>query len=67
MTHTQSVDYKEKIKKCFDKQVQPMDFKEEDLIPRWANGPKKEANKGKMATNWERLYKIVESLKNEAY
>ena len=34
---------------------------------RKADGSRKEAAKGKMATNWEGPYKIVESLRNRAY
>ena len=51
MAHIWSIDYEEKIKKCFDKQAYPRDFRERDLILRKSDGPKKEASEGKMVTN----------------
>ena len=51
MAHIQSVAYKEKIKKYFHKQIRLNDFYKGDLVLRKINGPKKQANEGKMITN----------------
>ena len=67
MAYSRSIAYKEKMKKCFVKQVCLRDFHEGDLILGRVNGPRKEANEEKMAANQEGPYKIAKSLQNEAY
>ena len=38
-----------------------------NLVLRKVDGPRKKSAKEKMAMNWERPYKVVKNLKNEAY
>ena len=51
MVNIQLVDYKEKIKRYFDKQVYSRDFHEGNLILRKINGPRQEASERRMAAN----------------
>ena len=67
MAHIWSIAYKDKIKTYFNKQVHPWDFHKEDLILRKTNSPRKETGEGKTLTNWERPYRVIESLENEDY
>ena len=67
LAHIQSMAYKEKGKKYFDKQVQPRDFQVSDLVLRRADGPRKEVNEGKLAPNWEGPFRVTKSLGNKAY
>ena len=46
MAHIQSVAYKEKVKKNFDKHVRSRDFHKKDLILRRIEGPKREIGEG---------------------
>ena len=58
MAHIQSVAYKEKVKRYFDKQVRSKEFQVDDLVLRRANGPRKEVNEGNVAPNWEGPYRV---------
>jgi len=53
--------------KRFNGKVKPRTFNEGDLVWRMRTDARKDPTHGKLAPNWEGLFRIVENIQNEAY
>ena len=53
--------------KRFNAKVKPMSFNEGDLVWRMRTNARKDPQQGKLASNWEGPFRVLENLKNGAY
>jgi len=55
------------VAKMYNAKVKPRSFIRGDLVWRKTNEARKKSEQGKLAPNWERPFRVTESLQNEAY